>query len=69
MVISKIWKWGESTNGVIQVSVEHRKEGFLGRKMSIGACLIFWKHEMHCKYENWSGNFLYLPYRNAPYEI
>jgi hypothetical protein len=38
VVISKIWKWGESTNGVIQVSVEHRKEGFLGRKVSIGAC-------------------------------
>jgi hypothetical protein len=66
MVISKIWKCVESTNGVIQVGVEHRKQGILGRKVSIGAYLRVWKHGMHCKNENRFGNFFYLPYRGAP---
>jgi hypothetical protein len=55
----------ESTNGAIQVGVEHRKRGVLGRKVSIDACLRDWKHEMHCNNENWFGNLFYLPYCGA----
>jgi hypothetical protein len=56
----------ESTNGAIQVGVEHQKQGVLGRKVSIGACLRVWKHGMHCNNENWFGIFFYLPYHGAP---
>jgi hypothetical protein len=47
----------ESTNGAIQVDVEHQKQGVLGRKVSTSACLRVWKHGMHCNNENWFGNF------------
>jgi hypothetical protein len=66
MVISKIWKCVESTNGAIQVGVEHQKHGVFGRRVSIDACLRVWKHEMHCNNENQFGIFFYLPYRGAP---
>jgi hypothetical protein len=56
----------ESTNGAIQVGVEHQKQGVLGRKVSIGDFLRVWKHGMHCNNENWFGNFFYLPYHSAP---
>jgi hypothetical protein len=62
VVISKIWKCVESTNGAIQVGVAHRKQGILGRKVSTGACLRVWKYGMHCNNENQFGIFFYLPY-------
>jgi hypothetical protein len=43
VVISKIWKCVESTNGVIQVGVEHRKQGVFGRNVSIDVFLRVWK--------------------------
>jgi hypothetical protein len=50
----------ESTNGAIQVGVEHQKQGILGRKVSIDACLRVWKHGMHCNNENQFGNFFFI---------
>jgi hypothetical protein len=47
MVISKLWKSVESTNGAIQIDVENLKQ-VLERKVSIGAFLRVWKHVMHC---------------------
>jgi hypothetical protein len=55
----------ESTNGAIQVGVEHWKQGVLGRTVSIGAFLRVWKHGMHCNNENRFGNFFYLPYHGV----
>jgi hypothetical protein len=43
--------------------VDHQKQGVLGRKVSIDACLRVWKHGMHCNNGNWFGIFsFYLPY-------
>ena len=54
-----------STNGTIQVIVEHRKLGVFGRRVRIGAFLRVLKHGMHYNNENWFGNFFYLPYCGA----
>jgi hypothetical protein len=56
----------ESTSGAIQLVEEHQNIGIFENRVSIGACLRVWKHEMRCHNENWSGNFFYLPYHGVP---
>jgi hypothetical protein len=55
-----------STNGAIQVGVEHQKHGILGRNVTTSDFLIFWKHRMHCNNENKFGKKYCLPYCGAP---